>query len=291
MRSPFCIFVSGIWILLSQVSPAIVDSNTNGLSDLWEKYYNSGSVFSALDPQADPDGDGWSNAQEAAAGTHPLNPNPPAGILYPNTLYSPESWADSDGDGILEHTPAIVTLTWVMRPGKQYTVLYSPDLSEGSWQALGESFIGNGNEVEVGLPFTQPDGANPENCFWRVAVTDIDSDEDRLTNAEEHQIGSNPAAWDTDNDGINDFDEYQLSTNPTIPRIWAFKETRNPDDTVTFTWKSYASNGAWFNIESQQSNGIWQTIYSTTYGSTKIPFVTGSNNYSLTLNPASDYQP
>lgn len=285
------ILVAATWILVSQISSAIVDSNNNDLSDLWEKHFNSGNLFTDLDPQADPDGDGWTNAQEAAAGTHPLDSNPPEGILRPANVHSPETWVDSDGDGILEHTPEAITLTWVMAPGKKYTVLYSLNLGEGSWLPFGDSFIGNGNEVEIGLPFNQSGGSNPDKLFWRVAIGDIDTDGDNLTSAEEIQFGSNPTTSDSDGDGVNDFDENHLGTNPTIPRIWAFKETRNADGTVTFTWNSYAANGDWFNIENQQPNGTWETIYATTYGSTKLPFVSGSNSYSLTLNPATDYQP
>jgi hypothetical protein len=191
---------SCLWILVSPISQAIVDSNNNGLSDLWEKHYNSGNLYTDLNPQADPDGDGWTTAQEAIAGTHPFDSHPPAGILRPDTVQTPETWADSNGDGIPEHTLGVITLTWVMTPGKKYTVLYSADLTEGSWFPFGESFIGNGNEVEIGLPFTQPGGNAPDKYFWRVSVADIDTDGDGLTDAEEHQHGSNPGTQDTDSD-------------------------------------------------------------------------------------------
>jgi hypothetical protein len=52
-------------------------------------------------------------------------------------------------------------------------------------------------------------------------------------------------------------------------------ETPNADGTVTYTWNSYATNGDWFRINSQQADGSWKIIYATTYGSAKLPFVTG----------------
>lgn len=74
-RSVFILF-----IFLTTSAHAIVDTNENGLSDLWEKHVNNGNLLPNLDPQADPDGDGWTNQQEASAGTHLLDSNPPDGI-------------------------------------------------------------------------------------------------------------------------------------------------------------------------------------------------------------------
>ena len=65
---------------LFSISPlaAILDTNTNGMSDLWEKQHNNGELYPAtFIPTADPDEDGWSNATEAVAGTDPFEPNPP----------------------------------------------------------------------------------------------------------------------------------------------------------------------------------------------------------------------
>ena len=149
-------------------------------------------MFPTFDPQADPDGDGWTNAQEAIAGTNPSDPNPPDGYLHPDYVHSPETCTDLNGDGIPEHIPEAITLTWVTVPGKQYTVLCSPDLTEGSWLPVGEPFVGNGNEVENGFPITGPDAVRPDQLFWRVAVNDIDTDGDGLTDAEEFQLGTNP---------------------------------------------------------------------------------------------------
>jgi len=54
-----------------KVSGTIVgsgDGDFNGLDDAWENLYFGGT---GVDPNADPDGDGWNNLQEFQRGTNP----------------------------------------------------------------------------------------------------------------------------------------------------------------------------------------------------------------------------
>lgn len=78
---PFTL-LSTAFLCLGQAH-AIQDTNNNGMSDVWENHYNSGNLFSpgnpSLAPDADYDGDGWSNAKEAIAGTSPFSAALPAG--------------------------------------------------------------------------------------------------------------------------------------------------------------------------------------------------------------------
>ena len=49
---------------IAQVSNAIVDTNSNGLSDIWEIGFYGELLPGTFDSQADPDDDGWTNAKE-----------------------------------------------------------------------------------------------------------------------------------------------------------------------------------------------------------------------------------
>ena len=61
--------------------------------------------------------------------------------------------------------------------------------------------------ADGGTDVVQPDGA----------VSDVDSDGDGLTDAEEEALGTDPNNPDSDGDGILDGDEVTLGTDPTVP--------------------------------------------------------------------------
>ncbi len=207
MNRLIAFWVSGAWLMASPFAAAIVDQNSNGVSDLWEATYNGGSLFpSNFDLQADPDGDGWTNAQEAAAGTNPFDSNPPEGFIRPVLEYHPAVYVTGEnGPEIL--SPEAFTLSWPTLAGKQYTLLFSPTLMPGSWLPIGPSVIGTGSEAEVGMLITQVGGGTPEAMFWRVAVCDIDTDADTLSDSEEFLLGTNPLFADSNGDGIDDADD------------------------------------------------------------------------------------
>lgn len=190
---------------------AIVDTNQNGLSDLWERQHNDDELFpETFDPDADPDADGWSNAQEAAAGTDPSSTAHPDGQLQPETTHIPATWVDTDNDNIPDSlVPEIVQVSWPTIPGKHYTFQSNVTLAPDNWINVGSPFIGTGTVVTYGF-FTSAAATT----FWRVNINDIDSDGDNLSDAEETQIGSNTQNRDSDGDGLPDDQELLLGTNP-----------------------------------------------------------------------------
>jgi hypothetical protein len=186
-------------LLFSLVAHAILDTNNNGLSDLWEKQYNDGNLFSnTFLPTADPDTDGWNNRTEAAAGTDPFLANPPEGIVATTLLPSA--------------TTGTYTLSWPTRIGKRYQLQASTDLE--SWLPVGEPFIAENTSHSIGINVTQPGSPTPPKLFWHILIDDIDSDIDGLTNNEEHQLGTNPIDSDSDGDEYTDYDEVEAGSSP-----------------------------------------------------------------------------
>ena len=189
-------------LLFSLVAHASLDTNNNGLSDLWEKQYNDGQLFSPTNPEhlpnADPDLDGWDNRTEAAAGTDPSLANPPEGTVA-NTL-------------LPSATAGAYTLTWPTRIGKRYQLQVSTDLE--SWLSVGNPIIAENTSHSIGINVTEPGSPTPPKLFWHILIDDIDSDIDGLTNNEEHQLGTNPNAPDSDGDTLNDLHEILAHTNP-----------------------------------------------------------------------------
>lgn len=148
---------------------AIIDRNGDGLSDVWAALYHP-----TKGATVDEDGDGFTNAQEALAGTDPLN----AASRFAATPYT-----DDAGN---------LVLRWRGAWGKRYLVESSADLK--TWTALPDLHIGRGQELSA---IVRAAGAPAEaRRYWRVVVADVDDDDDGMTSAEEIELGSDPTVAD-----------------------------------------------------------------------------------------------
>ena len=210
------LLISGICALPSN---AIIDENNNGMSDLWEGMYYDGELFPSTEfpfrAQDDLDGDGWTNEQEAVAGTDPFDPTPPDGLVQPTITHIPELRVDVEGDGNLQPvSPEAILITWPTIYGKLYTLYHSPDLSEGSWLPVDQSFVGDGTDMEFGLSLSENETGDPppDKLFWRVTVEDHYSDNGNMTDTEKYLLN-----LDTDGDGLTDLHEMANGTDPKNP--------------------------------------------------------------------------
>ncbi len=156
---------------------ATLDRDRDGVSDVWTALHPS-----AVPPSADADGDGSTNAAEALAGTDPTSPA---------SVFAVIPQRDLSGS---------LVVRWDGVRGKRYRVESSVDLR--AWTALPTEHDGADAMIEVVV--RTAGAAVTAREFWRVVVSDIDTDADGLNNWEEAQLGSSSASADTDADGLPD---------------------------------------------------------------------------------------
>src|SRR5260221_1375911 len=141
-----------------------IDSNANGMSDIWELMYG---VY-GLDPSADADRDGAYNGQESVAGTNPFDSK-----SVPRITTS-----------ALVGTNFSVSLPCVL--GKSYHLLSSPALRGAAWTDEGGFVARTGTVATLSAPL------NGIRKYFRVVISDVDTDGDGLSDWEELQLGLDP---------------------------------------------------------------------------------------------------
>ncbi|QTN33052.1 hypothetical protein HZ994_12240 [Akkermansiaceae bacterium] len=218
---------AGLWLLISPAAHALIDTDTDGLSDLWETKYGfliGPNPPADQAPAADPDLDGWTNLQESTAGTDPNDGSVPVGLVRPEISYTPGTFEESEasaapaspppenpfspgpitpsGPPPVVIDPPIVTLTWPTIAGKTYQVAISENLVD--WSPASEVFLGSGVAQTFESENIYADGTIPAKVFMRIVIGDTDSDGDTLSDWEENELTLDPFSPDTDRDGIPD---------------------------------------------------------------------------------------
>ena len=166
-------------LLAAAASAQMIDLNSNGMSDVWEWIYGA----TGASPTADADGDGFSNQQEATAGTNPFDSNSIPKI-------SLVTLAGTNASAVL---PSAL--------GKFYQLQSVPFLNAGSlsnW--TGETSV----IARTGTVATLTASATASAKFFRVATADVDSDGDGINDWEEYKLGLNPT---------NAYSNGQIDTN------------------------------------------------------------------------------
>ncbi len=159
------------------------------MSDVWEWVYNANGLSSG----ADADGDGFSNLQEAIAGTNPFDANSYPRI--PIVLGSPTNFS--------------VTIPCAL--GKQYQLQSLVALGNTNWFVETNLVARTGTNVTLTVPVAAA------MKFYRVGIADVNSDGSGLMNDwEKYKLGLNPSnAWSNgqpDGNG-NALSDYAYATN------------------------------------------------------------------------------
>jgi hypothetical protein len=144
-----------------------IDLNSNDMSDVWEVIYGA----SALDPNDDTDADGVSNGLESLAGTDPFDPNSVPRIA------------------LMSSSGTNFTVTLACALGKQYVLQSLPQLTNGPL-AVWTNEISLVARTGTVVTLTAPTGQARK--FFRVAISDVDTDGDRVNDWEEYKLGLDP---------------------------------------------------------------------------------------------------
>jgi uncharacterized protein (DUF1800 family) len=138
--------------------------NTNGISNIWKTIHNA----AALDPNADADGDGFSNGQEALAGTDPFDSNSYpriSAVIYSNGTFN---------------------VSFPCASGKRYQ-LQSVQLWGSTHWVNETDLVARASGT---VTFTVP--ANLRTKYFRIAISDTNTDGGGLSDWEKYQLGLNP---------------------------------------------------------------------------------------------------
>ncbi len=170
-------------LLAAPASVTALDQNNNQQSDVWEMLFSAPGLTSA----GDQDADGWTNAAESGAGTNPFD----AGSFPQAEL----GFAAGQGFSLIH--PGLA--------GKHYMLLASDDLT--TFAPQGDAVAGTGHPLE--WPLGQPDGRE----FFKVSISDADTDGDGVNDWEELSIGFDPAISRTDRYPQTDSQRVSASLN------------------------------------------------------------------------------
>ncbi|MAS93753.1 MAG: hypothetical protein CMO55_11230 [Verrucomicrobiales bacterium] len=158
----------GICLAWSLQSMGDVDSNSNGIDDVWELLYNARDVVAS----GDEDKDLVKNGDEARAGTDPHDPND---FLEFSTF---------------ERSGTTVTVTFQSQKGKVYKIYQTSSTINPSWAQVDTDIVGDGTVMSKEMT-----GITETEAYFRIGVDDADADGDNLTDwAEEALDGFDPGS-------------------------------------------------------------------------------------------------
>lgn len=210
-------------LLITNALSTQIDTNGNGMSDVWEKYYG----VEGANPLADSDGDGADNLAESLAGTDPLQAGSVFGLT--NTHY---------------YTSAI-QIKWASKAGVIYQLEHSSSL-EGQWNAVGRELEGRGGDLRVAH-----DRSGIGSSFYRVKITGLPAYND-LSDEAESLVGQH----DTDGDGVSDVSEIRFGSNPLVAGSSLPVPSISVGGCIEATWDS--EKGKLYQVwSSEYTDGPW----------------------------------
>jgi uncharacterized protein (DUF1800 family) len=156
-----------LFFLAIGTAPAqMIDQNQDGMSDIWE--WMNATTNINIAPNADPDGDGVPNRKEAMGGTNPFDSN-----SYPHIT-------------IVGATRTNFSAAFSSVPGKVYQLQSITNLGGTNW------LVETGVVVRAGSTLTLSAPTGWVMKYFRIAISDTNTDGSPLNDWEKYQLGLNP---------------------------------------------------------------------------------------------------
>lgn len=131
-----------------EITPAILDSNFDGLDDNFQRRYFLPFTELQAGPTADPDGDGYNNQHEYLTGTNPVDP-----AAFQFKIQT------------VKMTPTGTQVTFESGPGRRYQIYRRATIEGSPWETVGAPVLATSTSTTV------LDGiAKSEIRFYRVQV-------------------------------------------------------------------------------------------------------------------------
>ncbi len=274
--------LGAVTLVLATFSPcfAVTDNFSTGpglgapdqLDDVWQMKFNGWG----LDINGDDDFDECSNLIESIAGT------------------DPRVAGDGHHVGSMVISGGSIVFTFDAEAGKRYRVLSnsSPTGAFATVENLvtpvaGTSFVASANNANQTVSVVNAAGSTK---FYRLEVTDVDSDGDGVSDWAERMAGLNALSADTDGDGVSDFD--QLTSDLALPDdvgIVASQPLASEDGPLSGTFQVSRANGVGdcsisYSLSGTATQGV---DYSVSPGFS-LDFVAGEKSKVIHVNPITD---
>ena len=161
--------------LAAQYLPAALDADADGLPDWFTaRYFPTASPASL--PTADPDGDGWENAAEAADRTDPLDPaslpTPPSIVHTPVATPCGDAFPLRIAAAIADNSAVASATLRIRRNGQPArSIPMAPDPGDpGTWTALTPPVAADGDTFAYSITAADPAGLVAETPEYTIDV-------------------------------------------------------------------------------------------------------------------------
>lgn len=267
-------------------SPSLADTDNystgpgqggpDSICDVWQAIYNAWGLAASDDE----DNDGCSNLVESIAGTDPRNPD------------------DCLRVGTVALTPGSVVFTFDAEAGKKYRIL-SADDPGGPYLTVVVQDFPVGGETEYIPAADNPgeiiSGVRPSALirkFYKLEASDVDTDEDGVSDWAELSTGLNPMLKDSDGDGTEDGDVIEAEVS--VPNIVTIESTTTlasedgPQSGMFTVRRTRSLVGATVNY-SIAGTAVSPTDFSAS-PTTSVTFSPGEKTQQIHVNPLADIE-